>query len=114
MILKLSKREEFLLWKLLEFGIHRYILCISRRNSGAERAEIHLKMSETILETLQVKTYNGRDFNKKKKVHDIIAQELTDNLDKTIDMDLDFGAELDYDILADRFFRKLLKIDYKI
>lgn len=107
--MKLNKREEFMLWKLMEFSLHRYLLSLKR--SGAERAERHIEISKLIWEIQNLKTATGADWKDYIKIHGLIAEEITDHLDKTIDLDLDLEqSEWNYDLLVDRFFKKILKI----
>jgi hypothetical protein len=108
--MKLNKREEFLLWKLLEFAIHRYLLTLVR-HCGAERAERHIEMSKTIWEAQNCRKADPAKFREWMEIHDTMADKLTDDLYKHIGLDLDLeDNEHDWDILTDKFFKKLLEI----
>ena len=107
--MKLSKREEFMLWRLLEFPIVRFLLSIKR--SGTERAERHMEIAQTLWEVRHIKTAFCEDFSEWMKVHDLIAREITDNLPDTIGFDMTADQQ-DWDIFADRMFKKLLTLSY--
>jgi len=105
--MKLNRREQFMLWKLLDFIIHRYLLSLKR--SGHERAEQHIAMSKVIWEVVNLQTATAADHDEVMKIHDLIADRLTSHLRKHIGYDAD-AEEHEWDILADKFFKELLLI----
>lgn len=108
--MKLNRREEFLLWRLLEFPIHRYLLSFRKHcGSGVERAERHIEISKALWEVLHCKTALSEHHEEWMAIHDLIADEITNHLPKTIGFDLD-AEEHDWDILSDRLFKKLLRL----
>jgi len=109
--MKLNKREEFMLWKLMEFSLFRYLLSFSRGN-WAERAERHIEFSKLLWEVKNCKTATAENHAGYMEIHDLIANKITDHLPKTIGLDLDLKEEhnYNYDLLADKLFRAILKI----
>lgn len=104
--MKLNKREEFMLWKMIEFQLHRYLLTFVRKQ-GVERAERHIEISKTIWEVVNMKTSHSGDHRAIMKIHDLIAEKITNDLPKSIDFDMD-AEDHDWDILTDKFFRRLI------
>lgn len=105
--MKLNKREEFMLWRLLEFIIFRYLLSLKR--SGHERAEQHIAMSKVIWEVVNLQTATPADHDEIMKIHDLIADRLTGHLHRHIGFDAD-DEEHEWDIFAEKFFKELLLI----
>lgn len=102
-----------MLWKLLEFNIHRYLMSIDR--SGCERAERHIEISRILWECEHCKTALPEDHEEWMAIHDLIADKITNHLPKTIGFDpfKDEIAGSQYDIFADRMFERLIKLDLK-
>ena len=92
--MKVSKREKHLLWIILNFDIHRYILANSfERNDGAEKADRHIKISKMICHYIMSDggLYTIRNIEDEypvgwQDIHDYLADILTDRLDETIGM----------------------------
>jgi hypothetical protein len=105
--MKASKRETVLLWLLLEFLIHRYLLSLKR--SGAERAERHIEISRILCQYKFATSEVTHD--QVMEMHDLIAEKLTDHLDRTIKLNLSQDqAEWNFDLLSSRMFDALLKL----
>lgn len=107
--MKLNKRETFMLWKLLEFHMHRYLLTFVRKQ-GYERAERHIEMSKVLWEVQNCATATPDKFREWMDIHDLIADKITNHLPRTIGFDMD-AEEHDWDILTDRFFKCILKLN---
>lgn len=110
MTLGLNKREQFMLFKLLDFNLHRYLISLKR--SGMERAETHIEMSKMIWEVWKCQTFHDQDHEWMWAIHDAIAAQITDDLPRTIGLDLaEDPSEWNYDLLVDRFWKRLLKLE---
>ena len=112
--MKLTKREKWALWEMLNFPIHRYLMCCSMgREDGSERADMHLKMSE-ILAKFVLCTHLD-DFHvgdEKFAIHDFLADILTDRMDEVIAFPIDRPVESgheEYGILANKFFDVIIQ-----
>jgi len=104
-----------MLWKLLDFEIHRYLLTFIRKQ-GAERAVRHISISKTIWEVLNMKSHevNGKRYLEWMAIHDLIADKISNDLPKSIGLDLDANSDQDFDVLAETFFKRLIDLDYGI
>lgn len=104
-----TKREKFLLWKLMNFDIHRYLMSNScQRLDGAEKADRHIKISKLLVEYITIDEHKVDDLWK--PVHDYLADILTDRMDEIIGFPIDkplYGD--DYDLLAEKFFSVIIK-----
>lgn len=112
--MKFSKREEFMLWRLLEFPLHRYLLSFRKGcGNGYERAERHIEISKILWEVWNVRTALPEHHGEWMAIHDLIADKITDHLPRIIGFDPTVDLEYDWDILTDKFFRKLTKLNIK-
>ena len=84
--MKITKREKVLLYMLLENDVHRYLLANTYgRLDGSEKAERHLKISEIVFSFIFQKKYMyGRDHDFIMRIHNSLAEILTDRLDEVI------------------------------
>lgn len=99
-----------MLFKLIEFLLHRYLLA-NLRKDGYERATTHIEFSKIIWEVKNLKTYHCENHRAVMKIHDLIANHVTDNMPKTIGFDfLDTDYDHDFDLIKDKLFQKILKI----
>ena len=103
--MKITKRERFLLFEALEHYIHRYLMsCTYGREDGNEKAEQHLKISSILVSFILLKKYNERKhFEAQIRVHDYLAEILTDRMDEVIGFPLDRRI-YNYDEYVNRFF----------
>ena len=113
----LTSREEFALWMLLNFYIARYLMSVTQgRQDPSERAEQHIQISKIILQfAYSVPEEHNRVRAGWKKVHDYLAEHLTDYLDKAIGFPIDrkvTGTE--YDEYVEKFFKVILKLYTKM
>jgi len=101
-----TEREKYLLWCLLEFPINRYLMANSvQRLDGYEKAKRHSEITKIIISYLYADSSKGEDIHLWKKVHDYLADILTDRMDEVIDFPIYrkiIGNE--YDILSKKFF----------
>lgn len=101
-----------MLWRLLEYPLHRYLLSTDRYD-GHEKAMRHIEISKILWEVEHVKTASGADHDECMAVHDLIADKVTNHLDKAIGFEPGDDQEWDWDILADRLFKKIIRLDFK-
>lgn len=74
-----------MLKKVLDFPIHRYLLSNScDRLDGYEKAMVHQEISQLVFEFIACKLYTVHDCRVVKKIHDYLAEILTDRLDEVI------------------------------
>lgn len=108
--MKLTKREVWALHKLIDFDIARYLMANTHgREDGAEKADRHIKISEILAGFL----FADGDWHKTNaatmKVHDYLADILTDRMDEVINFPIDrpiYGS--DYNQYRDAFFKVLV------
>ena len=104
----ITEREKFLLWKLMNFDINRYLMANSyQRLDGAEKANRHIKISKLLVE--YITTDEHKVYDLWKPVHDYLADILTDRMDDVIGFPIDkplYGS--DYDLLAEKFFSVII------
>ena len=102
-------REKFLLWKLMNFDINRYLMANScQRFDGSEKADRHIIISKLLVE--YITTNEDSVHICWKPVHDYLADILTDRMDEVIGFPIDkplYGD--DYDLLAEKFFSVIIK-----
>ena len=103
--MKLTKREKFLLFQALEFKIHRYLMsCTYGRYDGNEKAERHIEISSILVSFILLEKYSElKHFEIMFKVHDYLAEILTDRLDEVIDFPIN-DKVYDYDEYVNKFF----------
>lgn len=112
---KLTKREIWMLHTLLDIHIARYLMCITfGRKDASERADRHILISKLLCRFI---LGEGDEFDESKvvinawkKVHDYLAEHLTDRLDEVIEYPIDktlYGTE--YDWYAARFFEEIIR-----
>jgi hypothetical protein len=101
----ITKKERFMLFRAMEFEIHRYLLANTYgRLDGNEKYERHKNISVILYEFLTGKKYNEiKDFSKMRNIHDYLAEILTDRMDEVIDFPI-YEKPYDYDELTQRFF----------
>lgn len=97
-----------MLWQMVQFPIVRYLLTFVRKQ-GVERAERHIEIAKIIWEIVNLKTAIAKDHSGVMRIHDLMAEQITDDLPEMIGFDLD-AQNHDWDILADRFFARLLSM----
>ena len=103
--MKITKRERFLLFEALEHYIYRYLMsCTYGREDGIEKAEQHLKISSILVSFILLQKYNERKhFEEQIRVHDYLAEILTDRMDEVIGFPIDHRV-YDYGEYVNRFF----------
>lgn len=108
--MELTKKEKFMLFKVMEFDIHRYLLANTyNRLDGNEKYERHVNISIHLYEFLTCKKYNEiHDFPKMRNIHDYLAEILTDRMDEVIGFPI-YERPNDYDELTERFFNVIVK-----
>jgi hypothetical protein len=100
-----------LLWLLMEFPIHRYLLANTKgRLNGFEKAEQHLKLSAIyVAAKKRCSIDKAKSYDEWMIVHDA-TQKLTDYLDTQIGFQIDETDDIDYDKLARKFFDKFIAL----
>lgn len=108
--MELTKKEKFMLFKAMEFDIHRYLLANTyNRLDGNEKYERHVNISIILYEFLTCKKYHEiHDFPKMRNIHDYLAKILTDRMDEVIGFPI-YERPNDYDELTKRFFNVIVK-----
>ena len=103
----LTDREVFLLRKMLEFDITRYLLVnMTGRYDGWERAERHKKICETICKFLLCRSEQLPVY----KVHEY-STKLTSFMDEKIELPIDRVFDsIECEVLAERFFNEVIKM----
>lgn len=108
--MKLTKREIWALHKLLDWDISRYLMSVTfGRKDGSERADLHIDMSKVLAGFLFADGDYLKVNDATMKVHDYLADILTDRLDEVINFPIDrpiYGS--DYDQYKDAFFKVLI------
>ena len=110
--MRITKREKVLLYMMLEFDIHRYLLANTfGRLCGSEKAEYHIKISSVIFSYVFAEQYNERrHWQPMMRIHNFLAEILTDRLDEEIGFPTDkTSSEIDYDEFGKRFFNVIIK-----
>ena len=107
--MELTKKERFMLFRAMEFEIHRYLLVNTYgRLDGNEKYERHKNISVILYEFLTCKKYNEiYDFPKMRNIHDYLAEILTDRMDEVIGFPI-YEKIYDYDELTERFFEVII------
>ena len=111
--MKLSKRERWALWSLLEFTINRYLMAnTAQRLDPGERAQRHVEMSKIIAQFIFTCDEEAREVCKSwLSIHDYLAEILTDRMDEIIEFPINeplYGSGV-FSILAKRFFDVIVK-----
>lgn len=109
--MRITKREKVLLYMMLEFKIHRYLLANTYgRLDGNEKAEQHLEISSILFSYIFEEQYNERKHWKTMmRIHNFLAEILTDRLDEVIGFPIDkLSCEIDYDDYGKRFFNVII------
>lgn len=103
--MKITKRERFLLFQLLEHEIHRYLLsCTFDRQDPCERAERHINISNILVSFVNARKYNQiKDHEASNEVHDYLAEILTDRMDEAIGFPID-RRPYEYNEYVNKFF----------
>lgn len=98
-----------MLSEALDFPVHRYLLANTYgREDPCERAERHLEISRILVGFILCrKCHEFLDHEKVKRVHDYLAELLTDRMDEVIDFPV-FSRPLDYDELVDKFIKVIV------
>lgn len=113
--IKLTKREIWMLHYLLDFHCIRYMMCNSKgRFDGSERADIHIGIARVLCNFILCEgtprnedTYNVNECTM--KVHDYLADILTDRMDEVIGYPIDRQLYADdFDEYAKKFFNVIL------
>ena len=108
----MTKREKVLLYILLEFAIHRYLLANThKRHDPVEKAEEHMKIASIIFSYIFAREYNElKDWQVMMQIHDYLAEILTDRLDEVIGFPIDKeSCEIDYHEFGKRFFNVIVE-----
>jgi hypothetical protein len=107
--MELTKKEKFMLFKALEFEIHRYLLANTYdRLDGNEKYERHKNISIILYEFLTCKKYNEiKNFPLMRNIHDYLAEILTDRMDEVIGFPI-YERPYDYDDLTVKFFNVIV------
>lgn len=108
--MKVTKRERFLLFQLLEHEIHRYLLsCTFDRQDPCERAERHINISNTLVSFINARKFNQiKDHETAHEIHDYLAEILTDRMDEVIGFPID-SRPYNYDELVYKFFNVIIE-----
>lgn len=109
--MRITKREKLLLYMLLEFDIHRYLLTNTyKRHDTLEKADLHREISSIIFSFLFKKQYNEiKDWKTMMRIHNFLAEILTNRLDEVIGFPIDkLSCEIDYDDYGKRFFNVII------
>lgn len=103
-----------LLWLLMEFDIHRYLIVNTRgRLDGYEKAMRHINLCAIFVASMKYCSIDrAKSYDEWKKVHDA-TQKLTDYMDKEIGFPIDSSDEADYDKLALKFFNRFIELAEK-
>jgi hypothetical protein len=110
--MKLTKREKWALWSLLEFPIYRYLMAnaVQRLDAG-EKAQRHIEISKIIANFIFTCEDNNYKVNNTWLIiHDYLAEVLTDRMDEVIGFPINtplYGNE--FDLLAKKFFDIIVK-----
>jgi hypothetical protein len=110
--MRITKREKVLLYILLEFDIHRYLLANTyNRHDPVEKAEEHMKIASIIFSYIFAREYNEhKDWQIMMIIHDCLAEILTNRLDEVIGFPIDKeSCEIDYHEFGKRFFNVIIK-----
>ena len=107
--MELTQKERFMLFRAMEFEIHRYLLANTYdRLDGNEKYERHKNISVILYEFLTCKKYHEiHDFPKMRNIHDYLAEILTDRMDEVIEFPI-YEKIYDYDELTKRFFEVII------
>ena len=107
--MELTKKERFMLFREMEFEIHRYLLANTYdRLDGNEKYERHKNISVILYEFLTCRKYQEiYDFPKMRNIHDYLAEILTDRMDEVIGFPI-YEKIYDYDELTERFFEVII------
>lgn len=110
--MRITKREKVLLYILLEFDIHRYLLSNTyNRHDPIEKAERHMQISSVIFSYIFAREYNElKDWEIMMQIHDCLAEILTNRLDEVIGFPIDKeSCEIDYHEFGKRFFNVIVE-----
>ena len=107
--IKLDNRH--LLWLLMEFPIHRYLLANTKgRLNGMEKAEKHLALSAIYVAAKKKCSIDkAKSYDEWMIVHDA-TQKLTGCLDTEIGFPIDETDDIDYDKFSHKFFDKFIAL----
>jgi len=107
----ITKREKYLLRKELSFPISRYLMANScQRLDGLEKAKQHIKISKILLGFITCDEVKERRHFAWRKIHDYLADILTDRMDEVIGFPIDkplYGT--DYIPLEKKFFDVIIE-----
>jgi len=108
----MTKKEKFLLSKLLSFDVDRYLMANScQRLNGFEKAERHINIATIIHEYIKCKTFQVEDNNEMMIIHNFLGENLTDKMDKVIGFPINtplYGT--DYDDLNRKFIKTIFQL----
>jgi hypothetical protein len=113
--MKLSKREIWMLHYLLDFYCIRYMMCNAQgRLDGSEKADLHINISRALCNFILCEgvprhedTYNVNECTM--KVHDYLADILTDKMDEVIGFPIDRRLlPEEFDEFAQAFFNVII------
>ena len=110
--MKVTKREKVLLYILLEFDIHRYLLANThKRQDPVEKADRHMEISGIIFSYIFAREYNElKDWQVMMQIHNYLAEILTNRLDEVIGFPIDKeSCEIDYHEFGKRFFNVIVE-----
>ena len=110
--MKMTKREKLLLYILLEFDIHRYLLANTyKRHDPVEKADKHMEISGIIFSYIFAREYNElKDWPVMMEIHNYLAEILTNRLDEVIGFPIDKESrEIDYHEFGKRFFNVIVE-----
>jgi hypothetical protein len=107
----LKQENRHLLWMLMEWPIHRYLLANTKgRLNGVEKAERHLYMSAIFVASKKRCSIDkAKSYDEWMKVHDA-TQKLTGHLDTEIGFPIDETDDMDYNKLSRKFFDKFIAL----
>lgn len=107
--IRLSKREKFMLFQTLEFEIHRYLMSNTfGREDPIEKAERHMNISKILVSFILCTKYiELKHFEIMHKIHDYLAEILTDRMDEIIGFPV-FKEIHNYDEYVWRFFNVII------
>jgi hypothetical protein len=115
-VVKMNEREKHLLWLVLQQTINWYLRVIAAEN-GAAKAKYHISLSCLIAHYLTAQGGEGCLHDKEElwpvgamRIHNYMAREFTDNLDKNIGFPMDHKPYAEeFDRMTKKFFDWIVK-----